>query len=89
VPLDLYADEDGQAEPGAQPADLRAVPGDDAAGLQRLYPAQAGRGGQGNGIREIDVGDPAIALEPLYDGTIHPVWNMFRHEDHPIPLITQ
>jgi len=33
VPLDLQAKEDGQAEPGPQPADLRAVPGDDAAGL--------------------------------------------------------
>jgi len=81
VPLDLEADEDGQAEPGPHPADLRAVAGDDAAGLERLHPAQAGRGRERDGIREIDVGDPAVALEPGHDGTINSVRHMLRHEN--------
>jgi hypothetical protein len=79
LPLDLQPDEDGQAEPGPHPADLRAVPGDDAAGLERLHAAQAGRRRQRDGIREVDVCDAAVLLEPRYDGTIHSVWEMLRH----------
>jgi hypothetical protein len=76
LPPDLQADEDRQAEPGPLSADLRAVPGDDAAGLQRLHAAQAGRRRQCDGVGEIDVGDAAVALQLGHDGTIHPVRNM-------------
>jgi hypothetical protein len=70
-------------KPGARPADLRAVSGDNAGGLQRLHAAQAGRRRQRDGVREIDVGYPAVTLERGQDGTIYPVRNMLRHEIQP------
>ena len=74
------ADEDRQAEAGPCPADLGVVSGDDPAGLQRLDPAQARGRRQADRIGQVDVGDPAVALQRRDDGTIHPVWRMLRHE---------
>jgi hypothetical protein len=89
VTLDRQADEHGQAQPGAGTADLGVVSGDDPAGFERLDPAQARRRRERDGVREVDVGDPAVLLEPGHDGTIDSVWQMFRHETQHIGDITQ
>src|SRR5215469_14689346 len=78
--LDLQPDEDGQAKSGLNPADVRAVPGDDPAGLQRLDPAQARGRRQRDSVREVNVGHPAVLLQRGDDGTIHFVWDMLWHE---------
>src|SRR5262249_31383420 len=57
--------------------------------LQCLHAAQAGRRRQRDGVREIDVGDPAVPLRPRHDGTIHPVRNMLRHETEPTARTAQ
>ena len=61
--VDAQADEHGQAEAGAGPADLGPVPGDDPVGLQGLDPAQAGRRGQAHRVGQVDVGRPPVPLE--------------------------
>jgi len=77
--LDLQPDEDGQAKSGLNPADVRAVPGDDPAGLQRLDPAQAGRRRQRDLLGQVDIGDAAV---PLQDGKDGPVGAVSRSRWH-------
>jgi amino acid efflux transporter len=89
VPLDFQPDEDGQAKAGTRPAELSAVAGDDAAGLKRFHAAQARRRRQRNGVCQIDVGYPAVSLQPCHDGPIYCVWGMFGHETQSIVLSTQ
>src|ERR1700678_801798 len=81
--VDLEPDEDRQAEPGPRAADLRVVPGDDPARLERLDPAQARGRREPDRVREVDVRDPAVLLQPRYDGTIHLVRNMVWHKIKP------
>src|SRR5262249_28538869 len=83
------ADEDSQAETGPHPADLGVVPGDDAARFQGLDPPQAGGRREADGVGQIDVRDAAVALEGRYDGTIHAIWRMLRHEGKSLTLYTK
>jgi len=89
VPLDLQPDEDRQAKARTGPADLSPVAGDDAAGLKRLHAAQAGRRGQRYGVCQVDIGYPAVSLQPRHDGPIYCVRDMFRHETESIASFTQ
>jgi hypothetical protein len=73
VSLDPQADEGRQAQAGLRPADLGTVALDDAAGLERLDPAQAGRRRERDRVGEIDVGDAAVPLQGTQDGTIDAV----------------
>jgi len=87
MPVDLQPDEGGQAKAGLGPADLGPVALDDPAGLQRLDPAQAGRGGQRYRLGQVDVGDPAVALQGAENGPVDTV-SMCWHENHHIAQLT-
>jgi hypothetical protein len=87
MPVDLQPDEGGQAEAGLGPADLGPVALDDSAGLQRLDPAQAGRGGQRDGLSQVDVGDAAVALQGAENGPVGTV-SRYWHENHHIAQST-
>jgi hypothetical protein len=71
--LEAHHGEDGDPEPQLRAIEIGMVATNHACVLERAHAAQAGRRGQPHALRQLDIGDPPLALQLGQQAPIDPV----------------